>query len=375
MKKEMYMNIRVLLLVLLLSPAAGTVFAQDYYLIHTKDAGLVQRAGDAIDSVKVEDTALKFYTADNAVYTKALSQIDSVTFGPQKTIELTFPESITSTTHGTYGKFHEYPGVGIPLPDTLFRWNKIPGVSGYTFQISRSSGSDAQGNLNSAWRINLGDVDYYDMAGSNMKTLDSLLVAASATMWAPKWLFWKVKATNAESNISSETRNFYQARYWISATEMYAYAGNMGAHTNAQKISISETTPWLWVYEGRIDTCFAFKQRANTWATNWTFRPVLADIVKDEEGNYLDINGKIVQVLSARVDDGMYPGVYVPVESGKTYSTIRRSEQEAGNGPLVPDPETNLLHFNSFFGTKDTGVWRVTLDTRKQTYTFLRLQD
>jgi glycerophosphoryl diester phosphodiesterase len=57
--------------------------AQDFYYIHTKDAGIIKIPGNQVDSVKVEnaveDTVVHFYQANISIYTKNLSGIDSIT--------------------------------------------------------------------------------------------------------------------------------------------------------------------------------------------------------------------------------------------------------------------------------------------------------
>jgi beta-glucanase (GH16 family) len=58
---------------------SSIALAQDYYYIHTKDAGVVAVTAK-VDSIKVEGTIVNAYQANIATYSKASAQIDSITF-------------------------------------------------------------------------------------------------------------------------------------------------------------------------------------------------------------------------------------------------------------------------------------------------------
>jgi hypothetical protein len=70
-------------------------FAQDFYYVHTKDAGVVEIDGDQIDSVKVEGDAIRFYAGNNVFYSNTLANVDSI-----RITEPTYPAYPDGIPHG-----------------------------------------------------------------------------------------------------------------------------------------------------------------------------------------------------------------------------------------------------------------------------------
>jgi phosphoribosylaminoimidazole (AIR) synthetase len=68
--------------------------AQDIYYVHTKDAGVVPIPGEAIDSVKVEGDAIKFYAGNNLLYTNTLANVDSIRFIEPPVTQTAYPYGI-----------------------------------------------------------------------------------------------------------------------------------------------------------------------------------------------------------------------------------------------------------------------------------------
>lgn len=69
-------------LFLFLTLASSTNEAQYFYYIYSKDAGVITIAREQVDSVKVENATVNFYQANVVIYSKMVSQIDSITFTP-----------------------------------------------------------------------------------------------------------------------------------------------------------------------------------------------------------------------------------------------------------------------------------------------------
>jgi hypothetical protein len=84
MKEKNYTtSIKTLFLIAPLTFISLTASAEDYYRIHTKNAGIVQQAGSQIDQVKVENKegyVINFYKENNVIYTNNLENVDSITF-------------------------------------------------------------------------------------------------------------------------------------------------------------------------------------------------------------------------------------------------------------------------------------------------------
>ncbi|MDR1335289.1 MAG: metallophosphoesterase [Tannerella sp.] len=89
MKKNHYTIRRMMFIILPLAIVGLIAWAQDYYRLYTETEKSVLIPGNAIDSVKVEGSSLKFYEGNAASYTQALSGMDSLTFESTPAIAVT----------------------------------------------------------------------------------------------------------------------------------------------------------------------------------------------------------------------------------------------------------------------------------------------
>jgi hypothetical protein len=80
MKKKNYMNIKALLIILPLAFVTFAAFAENYYRIYTKNDGLFQKAGNQVDSVKIDNTGTSITFYEGTESTFLLSEVDSITF-------------------------------------------------------------------------------------------------------------------------------------------------------------------------------------------------------------------------------------------------------------------------------------------------------
>jgi hypothetical protein len=120
MKKINYTKISALCFAFILG-LTNIAIAQEFYVVHPQGANAVLLDGEQIDSVKVVSGDIQFYDANNAVYTNAVANIDSVRIVTVPTVSNTATTFIEAMTYneGIPYKANEvnqwvtwYPGYG-----------------------------------------------------------------------------------------------------------------------------------------------------------------------------------------------------------------------------------------------------------------------
>jgi hypothetical protein len=110
MKRKNYTNIKALLLLLPLAFVTLIAFADDYR-IWTNNEGVINQAGSAIDSIKVEGDVINFYQADAIKYTNALENLDSITISTR--LSTAFPIGIPHAPGIVEAEDFDFGGEGV----------------------------------------------------------------------------------------------------------------------------------------------------------------------------------------------------------------------------------------------------------------------
>jgi hypothetical protein len=123
-------------------PYGEYVFESDavFYCIHTKTEAAVLKAGSQMDSVQVEGAMIKFYKANEAIYSNALSNVDSITFVTESQIVPISPYYMIGDAHNpnwtilgaelsglSISGISQWTATGVSLKSGAFKLVKAPG--------------------------------------------------------------------------------------------------------------------------------------------------------------------------------------------------------------------------------------------------------